>query len=265
MGRNFISSGGYGGRTGVIGVPSSAAVTIAAWFYPTAAAGNNFTIAGFGPSVSGGYEGLGITDSSGNYIFNAFQSNGTENDANTGPTLSLKTWHLGVMTCSGTGGTGLKCYTDGGNLATTTGLSVASLNTFNIGALTVNGSVTSRATVAYWCGEVAVWSTALLAAEIADMYYSRRPLGTYRQMSLWGYWPLRGGAAGVEPDASGNGRHLTLTGNPPQANHPPIVLADRLHSGYLSATASRLVPTPPVNDYAAVWAAYRSNPFDLLP
>jgi hypothetical protein len=244
MARQFSSSGGY---ASLAAVPSGDLLTLAAWFLNTGSPSANSTIVGLGNnSTSVEYLGLGLTDTSGSYSFNGFVGNGIEIDTNLSVTLTGNAWHLGVVTFN-LSTTIMVCYTDGGN-STSKNFSAAgppsSLTTATLAGL-LNGSSTpiSRPSTSVWIGEAAIWTVLLTAKEIADMYYSRRPVGGYRANALWAYWPLRGQRGGIEQDLSGFGRHISLIGNPLVAPHPPVYLP---RNPVRMANQALVIPTPPL-------------------
>lgn len=70
-------------------------------------------------------------------------------------------------------------------------------------------------------GEVGVYNVALSDAEVAA-HAGGVSLRLIRPASLVGYWPVWG-VASPEPDLSGGGRNMTLTGTPAQADHAPVM------------------------------------------
>jgi hypothetical protein len=222
MGRKVLSTGGYLTYT-ASSAPSASALSIAQWFLLTNTSAAGFTLCGFGSTVnSANYFGAGIAISGGSSKCNAFSDAGSGESDAIGPTISLNTWHLIVATFNGTTTT---CYTDGGNVATAgeNNPSAGNVKVVTLGALQDGGAgVLSRPTVPVILGPTAIFTTVLTALEISDMYYSRRPLNTYRPNALWSYWSLVARNGSIEPDNSGFGRHLSLVSNPPPALDPPI-------------------------------------------
>lgn len=69
--------------------------------------------------------------------------------------------------------------------------------------------------------EVAVWTVALTAAEIAALAKGVSPLRV-RPKNLAAYYPLWGVGAAGEPDLSGNGQHPSETGTVGVLDHAPV-------------------------------------------
>jgi hypothetical protein len=129
--------------------------------------------------------------------------------------LSGSTWYHLAATIVGTTGT---IYVNGAQAATGTVVATTgSTNTLNVGRYNNFYYFTGQ------LAEPAVWNVGLSANEMLALGTGKAVPWRIRPASLTGYWPLFG-LQSPEPDLSGKGKSLTLTGSPPQANHAPVKL-----------------------------------------
>lgn len=144
-------------------------------------------------------------------------------------TLSLNTWyHLAVRRS----GTTITCWVNGVQEANT-GTRSGSMPT---GVQRIANS--SGAGVEGFSGRIAeagLWAAALTAGEIASLAGGAHPTRV-RRVSMKAYWPIHG-VGSPEPDYSGGGAHLTLTGSPAQAAHCRVGLP-HFETGYRGAVAA---------------------------
>lgn len=131
-------------------------------------------------------------------------------------TLSTNVWaHACVVFASSTD---RRAYLNGSSSegTNTTAATPVSMTTTAIGVHTsgvnpFNGRI----------GEVGIWNVALTAPEIDALARGVSPR-LIRPGNLKGYWPVWG-AASPEPDLSGSGFNMSLTGTPAQVDHPPTM------------------------------------------
>jgi hypothetical protein len=193
---------------------------------------------------SSGSSYLGIGVSSIGPSASAFVNSGGGEVDILATTVSANTWYLIAATFNASNET-VSSYANNSNPSTnnSVGAIPTSLDTIGVGTLAFSNSFGSHITA--WIAETAIWQTLLSTNEIHDMYYSRRPLSTYRQGSLWFYAPLAGLSSGFEPDLSAYSNNLALTGPPQVVPHPPVYLPRnplRLTGRAVSSTTAFLPP-----------------------
>lgn len=211
MARGFSGSGQYLGFAGAN--VTAAPLTMACWF--------NLSVLAADCMLSIGASGAS------NYFFLATNASGTAKcgcspggNAVTTATVGVNAWHhcAGVFASA----TLRTVYLDGGNSATnTTSGTPTGLNQIGI------GQQWTTAHFLLWNGllaECAIWNAALSAGEVAALAGGRLPRHV-RPQSLQGYWPLWGLLAN-EPDLSGQGQTMTVTGATP-GNHAPVTTFTR--------------------------------------
>ena len=144
-------------------------------------------------------------------------NNPTNGIVSTVGTLAANTWSFcGVVFSSATSRT---VYLNTEAVTDTTNVTAVAMDRLNVGALAGPATFANGA-----IGEVAVWTIALTASDMATL--SRGvPALRVRGASLvpWGYWSLNGGAS-PEPDRGSAGNALTLQAAPPVSDFlPPLV------------------------------------------
>jgi hypothetical protein len=257
MGRSFNSTYAKASFT----AQSFGALSMAGWIYMTQAMTSAAcALITLGDTTLEHYAGWALIEDGSNFTTRGYINGGTgEGDGNGSLVLSPGKWILGAVTWNGST---LTSYTNGGNAATES-ISISGGLTVNVVALAatcIEGAFDNQPNVPAYVGECAIWNVALTANEIADLWYSRRPMNAYRPSSLWGYWPLRGGAGNSEPDLSVNRNNLTLVTKVPPAPDPPIMRPRKLPSGYVAPVAPSLIPiTPPLNSSFRVWEWFKGD------
>lgn len=132
-------------------------------------------------------------------------------DSTTG--FSTATWSHACGVVAST--TSRSVYLNGGNSATnTTSVSTGSFTTTTIGKRSSSNQALMNGDIA----EAGIWNVALNADEIMALSKGVCPL-LIRPANLKGYWRL--GIGSPEPDWSGNGNHMTVTGAT-VADHAPV-------------------------------------------
>lgn len=210
MARNFSGSGQYLGYSGV--AVTAAPLTMACWFN---AAAIGSTMLSLGNSA-GGSDFEILLGASG--AVNARCSPGAAAATSTQATANVWYHAAGVFASS----TSRTAYLNGGGAGSnSTSGTPSGLNQTGIGQLWINShSNLFQGKIA----EAAVWNAALAAAEIAALAAGALPRHV-RPQNLVAYWPLFG-LLSPEPDLSGNGQSLTVTGAT-AANHAPVTLFTR--------------------------------------
>jgi hypothetical protein len=240
-------------------------LTLAGWFYLPSISGSAQCVISLGNSTTiSRYCGVGIASVSSKYVIRGFIAPATgETDANGTVAVPTGAWCLNAVTF--TLGT-VNSYLNNTLAATNSFSGVPTLNVATLGVVNNGGSLLARPSSIMWIGECAIWLATLTQAEIADMYFNRRPLNAYRAGSLFAYWPLRALNAVTEPDLGPYGSDIGLVGSVPSAPHPPVYLLRKSPIGArLQTTKPNLINLTPTTSYPSVWDVYRANPFDLLP
>jgi hypothetical protein len=188
-----------------IGAP----LTIAAWVYPDTVAATMWPLT-IQPA-SGSYYGI-VVLADGTVRVQADDGGGASLAGSATGTVTAGSWqHL----CAVLSGGNFFIYHNGtqvGSNAYSEGLMTAS--NVHAGRLSLNTD--------YWNGriaEVAVWTAAITAGEIAALARGTSPLRAH-PAGLEVYWPLYGNNS-PEEDLSRNARHGTITGGAAAASHSP--------------------------------------------
>ena len=153
---------------------------------------------------------------------------GSSVSTNTGSAITDNNWHHLVVTATGASGT-LEVYLDGSSL-TSTSLGATTATAPNqdlaIGGRIISGSVNSP--IDGSMDEVALWSVALSASEVTDIYNSGTPTdlstdaGNYSSSSsLVGWWRMEEGSGTSIADSSTNSNTATLTNGPTFSTNTP--------------------------------------------
>jgi hypothetical protein len=237
MARQFNGSSQSGTATSVP-MPSTNVATFACWFNPAAAQGS---LTGLLVSRNAAYSGLVFSSASGNPLTCVWNNGGYTQP--TGLTPVNNTWNLGegvinppnFLTYLGQAGGTLSSY---------------QISVGNFSLAPTSWDVADDPGNGRWfdgaVAEAALWSNWLTLPELNALLAGVNPQ-RIRPQSLVGYWPLWG-LLSPEPDLSGNGNSMTLTGSPPAANHAPVTLFTKKARSQVepAATASPLLIHRPV-------------------
>lgn len=129
---------------------------------------------------------------------------------------SANAWHHGCAVFASA--TDRRAFLDGGGKGTnTTSRTPTGIDSTAVGALDIGttGAMTGRV------AELGIWNVALTDAEVAALARGISPLHI-RRANLVTYNDILG-LASPEPDFSGQGAHLTVSGTPTQAAHAPVM------------------------------------------
>lgn len=192
-------------------------LTIAAWFNPSSVASFQ-CITAISNTSANTYFALAIRGSGGGSTLSIFsQLAGVADFAQSSISPTTNKWNSGVGAMTGSGQT---VWLNGGNSGTNgTTNTLSGLSLTSIGMLNTN-SAGAGSTFTGPIGEVGYWSAGLSATE-ASAYNAGVPPNMIRRGSLIAYWPVYG-ALSPEPDESGGGHPMTLTGSPTASFAPPV-------------------------------------------
>lgn len=139
------------------------------------------------------------------------------NSITSASSVSASTWFHMLLTAS-SGGL-FTLYVNGTSVGSVSySVGSHSLNTIYLGAVNASGTISYPSQGSF--AEGTVWNIDLTANEAKALALGVRS-NRLRPASLKAYWPLFG-LQSPEPDLSGNGYNLTITGSVPQANHAPV-------------------------------------------
>jgi hypothetical protein len=252
------------GSSSVLGIGQP--ITVAGWFFQDG-------------SIGGGLQNIFNKTLDNSHAYGLIQVANTiqfqldgGNISSSPTTYSNNVWNHAAGTLSGTNGV---IYLNGTSVGSngsasfhnpTTGTAQISGDAFN-GDRIMTGNI---------C-DVAVWSAALTALEVAALANGARPY-QIRPGSLIGYWPLDG-LQSPEPDLSGNANNGTLTGTSlafgpplmqftprwPQFLTPPVVQNPFAQSDWPNASAPGIV-MPWMQPYnASLYGGPPPSIFILMP
>jgi hypothetical protein len=191
--------------TGLPDVNTFSALTMSGWFIPGFSGGSQFILGG-----DNAYVIMACSTQSASPIFYRTTSSPGAFAGLVGIGYPSP-WHHAAMTSpNGAGGTTIG-YLDGafdgsiasGDFHTTTAW---------VGLAGLRGSV----------ADLAIWNIVLTPTQIAQLAAGKRANTVGANANLVAYWPIVG--ASPEPDLSGNGYNMALTGTILTANPPPLKL-----------------------------------------
>lgn len=217
----------FNGSSSTIGLPDSfrsTSFTVSTWAKTSATGKILFGNTNYTSSVASGY--FFYANASGNLEARTWNgSNGVSVDTNSTKNITDGLWHHVVMTCSG--GTVNTLYVDGIQVATATGTSVGwsgSTNYVYLGAYNFSGLGN------YWNGsidETAIWSRALTADEVSQVFNS----GRGNAYPLTDTPSLYGGVAYYKLDESSGNASDSINGKTLTANGTVTYGAAKINNG----------------------------------
>ena len=202
-------------------------ITMAAWFYPSTTHSGTILAITDHDFPSGRWQ-LTTNTSPGNVLTIIKQNTGgSQTDTvHTTNTYSASQWHhaVGVFTSTATRFVFLDADDANKGAGSTSVANITAPSKTSIGMRELNSTPAG-----FFNGRIAhaaIWNAALTAAEVAKLYNSGIGVDprSVRPDSLVAYWPLINGDG--DQDYWGN-YHLTASGSPTYAQHPPSLMRSR--------------------------------------
>ena len=201
---------------------STTPCTMACWFKKTTDQASTAYLISINESAATNAElALRITTSPHNLVATA-RASGSSVVVNSSSGTSADVWYHGAAVFASS--TSRTVYLNATGNSATDGA-----NATGLGIVTVGSNNRASSPGAYFDGamaHVAIWNVALSSAEIAQLYNSGIGLDprSVRPDKLAAYWPLLNNDG--DQDYWGN-FHLTASGSPTYAQHPPVLMRSR--------------------------------------